>query len=661
MYRFKNGRFDYLMEQAISRHQLAGFLVGDYVRIKKNALKNEIIQDFSSQTQDKIKQIIKDDMYMRISAIKSGSSEAFSGPVGATNVMKKTMWADCYMEYAPGMWNNVMTLPLSVLEKIDVDDGTGYAPYNKNIVRKNPEINTGENLKNRLPTRHASFAEKFQLKEKKTYITSLKEIISEVASWNIGNVDNTSKKPPQVSDGIDVLRYARDIFKRVRGRDRDEAIKNRAGKDVNNHWYIADTIKSSIEAAIDEYPQYMPPLSESEMLSIQRRLIHWLFYREGKRVYMVDRKDLKEAWAAFYKEWGNIAQEMGGGDIAVRGAKMTLGLKEEVKNPIERYRKATAADVVKTFEGGADSERISKDSYGVRSNIGRRVEVYMNNIRKRLNDMKGYPEIDFIDDVEHTLVNAIRATKNMEWWVMEKCIRKIRSQRRVAGSDTYRQILNMLDAMEEMIDNYEQQDSKVASDNSDFMSKWYNPINSDIKYFSIGDVISYSGPVARHGMRKYLTSNALYRICDVYKITSNTAKKGARSTVTVRKDSELNPIPDESGDEQIVYAYEIVMIKDDTFIDQFDVPRGKYITIRVTNPYYLKLEYVEKDEYKGTAKRIPKEEKIVMEKVQQSLLSISRDTVPLKGKLITEKKRRGYLSPTPHNVMMYAKILYDAD
>ena len=133
------GKFEKLHEETLYRHQQGGFLRGDYAKIKKDALRNEHVENFSNQLKGIIQNAIKNETMLRVSYIKSGKSESFSGPVDAANIPSCELWADCYEEYAPGMWNNVMTLPLSVLEKIEVEGANGYPQYNKNLIRPNTE------------------------------------------------------------------------------------------------------------------------------------------------------------------------------------------------------------------------------------------------------------------------------------------------------------------------------------------------------------------------------------------------------------------------------------------------------------------------------------------------------------------------------------------
>lgn len=143
MNKFK-GKFEQIHEETLYRYQQGGFLRGDYAKIKKDALKNDLIGGMSEQMKNILNDAIKNETVLRVSYIKSGKSEAFSGPVDAANIPSCELWADCYVEHAPGMWHNVMTIPLSILEKIELEGSEGYAPYNKDLVRPNTDEPDGE-------------------------------------------------------------------------------------------------------------------------------------------------------------------------------------------------------------------------------------------------------------------------------------------------------------------------------------------------------------------------------------------------------------------------------------------------------------------------------------------------------------------------------------
>ena len=136
MNKFK-GKFEKLHEETLYRYQQGGFLRGDYVKIKQNALNNDLIKPLSEQMKGILQDAINNETVLRISYIKSGRSEAFNGPVDAANIPACELWADCYVEHAPGMWHNVMTIPLSILEKVEIEGANGFPPYDKKLIRPN--------------------------------------------------------------------------------------------------------------------------------------------------------------------------------------------------------------------------------------------------------------------------------------------------------------------------------------------------------------------------------------------------------------------------------------------------------------------------------------------------------------------------------------------
>jgi len=132
-----SSNFTQICEETLYRYNQGGFLRGDYVTIKKDALKNDKIEKLSDPMKALLEDAIKKNTRFRISYIKSGRSEAPSGPVDAPNI-PSCAWADVVMEYAPGMWKEPMTLPLEVLEKVELEgEMDGYPQYSDEIKREN--------------------------------------------------------------------------------------------------------------------------------------------------------------------------------------------------------------------------------------------------------------------------------------------------------------------------------------------------------------------------------------------------------------------------------------------------------------------------------------------------------------------------------------------
>lgn len=128
--------FDLLYEAELERFQSSGFLVGDRIRFKKDALKHEYIAKRAQSFQDIVKACMDPgfDLNLRIGALKSiypSSSTNFQ----AGHVVPDGVFADIYIEYAPGLYRNPMTLPIDVIELLD--DGANRGPIPDSLRRKN--------------------------------------------------------------------------------------------------------------------------------------------------------------------------------------------------------------------------------------------------------------------------------------------------------------------------------------------------------------------------------------------------------------------------------------------------------------------------------------------------------------------------------------------
>lgn len=137
-----NGKYMQLLEKVTERYKNEGFLPGDNVKIKKNALNNEYFKNKATQFTELITNLIKDGASLKISMIKSGGGTNFGSDL-AGNADGCDKFADLYREHAPGMWSCPMTLPLDVLEKIEKNsEAEGFAPiddklnYNAKLVHK---------------------------------------------------------------------------------------------------------------------------------------------------------------------------------------------------------------------------------------------------------------------------------------------------------------------------------------------------------------------------------------------------------------------------------------------------------------------------------------------------------------------------------------------
>jgi hypothetical protein len=109
-------KFNVLLEYALSRYQMGGFLVGDLVVIKPSALKHEEIASRGQTFKEQIEARIKSKQHLRVSYVKSIRQDTPGRPA---NSGAADYYVDVVEEYAPGLFHNVFTLPAEVLEVVD--------------------------------------------------------------------------------------------------------------------------------------------------------------------------------------------------------------------------------------------------------------------------------------------------------------------------------------------------------------------------------------------------------------------------------------------------------------------------------------------------------------------------------------------------------------
>jgi hypothetical protein len=129
--------FNLLYEKEIERFQQGGFLIGDRIQFKKNALSHDFVKNRAASFKEIIAACLDKsfDLNLRIGAIKSiypTTTQNYSG--GATD-SPDGIFLDIYIEYAPGLYRNPMTVPIDIVEVFD--DGNNRGPVPDSLRRKN--------------------------------------------------------------------------------------------------------------------------------------------------------------------------------------------------------------------------------------------------------------------------------------------------------------------------------------------------------------------------------------------------------------------------------------------------------------------------------------------------------------------------------------------
>ncbi len=129
-------QFDVLLEKELERFQTGGFCVGDRVHFVKDALKHEYVTSRAQSYQDIIAACMEPsfDLNLRIGAIKSIYPTTTQNYGNGTEAPDGTYF-DVYIEYAPGLYRNPITVPCELIQPID--DGNNRGPVPDSLVRKN--------------------------------------------------------------------------------------------------------------------------------------------------------------------------------------------------------------------------------------------------------------------------------------------------------------------------------------------------------------------------------------------------------------------------------------------------------------------------------------------------------------------------------------------
>jgi len=128
-------KFNVLFENLLERYQQGGFLIGDRVRFKKDALQLDFFKNKGQNFLDIVKSCMDPnfDLNLRISAIKSTRPTTTQNYRGGSE-SPDNIYADVIIEYAPGLYRNPMTVPIEALEL--QEDGINTGPVPDSVKRK---------------------------------------------------------------------------------------------------------------------------------------------------------------------------------------------------------------------------------------------------------------------------------------------------------------------------------------------------------------------------------------------------------------------------------------------------------------------------------------------------------------------------------------------
>jgi hypothetical protein len=152
MIKLDNSKFDVIYEETVMRFQSGGLLEGDFVKVLPSYKNNPKLKGKAGSYFDRLDYVIKSGLPIKVSSIKAERAEVSNGVVGAVDA-PTGYWVDIVSEHAPGMWANVVTVPIEILEKIEV--GNNFSPGIPDaIVRKDTTDIKGHEVQQADPNRN---------------------------------------------------------------------------------------------------------------------------------------------------------------------------------------------------------------------------------------------------------------------------------------------------------------------------------------------------------------------------------------------------------------------------------------------------------------------------------------------------------------------------
>jgi hypothetical protein len=168
----KNSKFNSLYQETYGRFtQGNGFLVGDVVKLKSGYENAEGYKELGENIKQRLADIVKTKNNLRVGRLHSYDASTRYSAEGASAGPARL--ADCYEETAPGMWRNLVTVPVACLEEVDMGMNLPPVPDNQKDTRDRvtmpEEVNKAKEFKSKATNQETSTMKKQTHVEKGDY------------------------------------------------------------------------------------------------------------------------------------------------------------------------------------------------------------------------------------------------------------------------------------------------------------------------------------------------------------------------------------------------------------------------------------------------------------------------------------------------------------
>lgn len=127
MYKDFKSKFSQLVENVQDAINNDGFLVGMYVKIKKNALSNTHVKEKGETLKQRIQKIIDEDLLLVVTGVRTEYAAQAYGLTTGQESAGALRWITVGQEHAPGFVRDVLELPSTVLD-IDLPKENNASP-----------------------------------------------------------------------------------------------------------------------------------------------------------------------------------------------------------------------------------------------------------------------------------------------------------------------------------------------------------------------------------------------------------------------------------------------------------------------------------------------------------------------------------------------------
>lgn len=139
-------KFQTIYENYVGRNSKGGFLPGDFVKFKSNALSHPSIKAGTKDYIDTIQSLINSDLNLRLDSLTSYAATKSPDSSGTADQYMATIYSTLPGNSASST-DNLITVPLSVLEKVEDSHDESQMEIPKSIIgkRSSKSNHTGEN------------------------------------------------------------------------------------------------------------------------------------------------------------------------------------------------------------------------------------------------------------------------------------------------------------------------------------------------------------------------------------------------------------------------------------------------------------------------------------------------------------------------------------